>query len=272
VSNNHRTSLSEAAGLFLAELPSEERDASQQEINRFVRWFGGERPLTGLAGAELENYAEQLSLKDTDYSRKLELIKGFLTAAKKEKWSEKNLSVHLKTKKPKAKKQTTKTNSSSKRVSPEKVATTSEGYAKLQAELTDLRGKSLQLIDEIRKAAADKDFRENVPLQAAREQRGHVEGRIQELEAALNAAVIIEEKRQFTARINTGDSVVLLDLDSGEEWHLTLVSPREVDATNGKISCASPVGKAVAGRSEGEVVEVLAPAGKRRCQIKQVHH
>lgn len=91
-----------------------------------------------------------------------------------------------------------------------------------------------------------------------------------ELEETLKSAVIIDEKRQNTLKVGVGDSVVLRDLDSGEELRYTLVSPREVDPVRGKISSASPIGQAIIGGGQGETVEVVAPAGKLRYQIKQI--
>ena len=107
-------------------------------------------------------------------------------------------------------------------------------------------------------------------MQAAREERGHIEGRIIELEETLKTAEVIDENRVKKQTVALGDSVVLCEVDSGEEWCYVLVSPREVAPAEGKISDVSPIGKAVMGRSEGEVVEVSAPAGKMRCLIKQV--
>jgi len=260
-------SLSEAASHFLADLPNEDRGLSQQEIHRFVRWFGRERPLAGLVAAEVANYAERLSISDTDYIRKLELVRAFLTRAKKKGWSKTNLAVHLKARKEKARVQ-----SPSRRGSVEAVSLTQQGYAELEAELEALQGKRSAAIDEIRRAAADKDFRENVPLAAAREQRGLLEGRIRELEATLKSAVVIGEKKKATLTVGVGDSIVLCDLDSGEELRYTLVGPSEVDPARGKISSASPIGQSVVGRGQGEIVEVAAPAGKLRYQVKQVEH
>ena len=122
------------------------------------------------------------------------------------------------------------------------------------------------------RAAADKDFRENSPLEAAREQRGYLEGRIEELERALKSATVLGEGQKTTLKVKIGDSVSLRDLASGEELRYMIVSPREVDPTQGKISNVSPIGRALIGRGQEEVVEVVAPAGKLRYQVKQVEH
>jgi transcription elongation factor GreA len=264
-SDNQSPSLGEAAVQFLAKLSPQEREASQPEVYKFVRWYGWERPFVRLTAPEVASYAEQLSLSDTDYSKKLELIRAFLAHAKKEGWSRTNLATHLKTKKAKIGPQVTTQHSL-----PESVSLTRQKHDELEAELADLKRRSRELIDEIRRAAADKDFRENAPLAAAREERGHVEGRIKELEQTLKAATIIGDKREPALKTVVGDRIVLSDLASGEELRYMIVDPREVDPSKGKISIASPLGKALIGRSNGEVVEITVPAGKLRYQIKRV--
>ena len=268
-------SLGDAASRFLVSLSPKKREMSQQEVCRFARWYGWERPFTGLAAPDIAGYAQRLSLSDTDYTKKLELIRVLLVYARKEGWSKSNLAVHLKTRKGR-----TSTRSASKRSAPEAVRLTRQGYAELEAELAALKGKRPQIIEEISKAAADKDFSENAPLDAAKEQYGQLEGRIRELEEDLKLAVIIdekqggisEEKRGSTSKAGVGDSIILLDLATNRELHYMLVGPREADPTGGKISSASPIGKAIIGRGEGDVVEVAAPAGKLRYEIKQIEH
>ena len=91
-----------------------------------------------------------------------------------------------------------------------------------------------------------------------------------ELEETLKSAVVIDEKEKTTLTVSIGDSIVICDLDTGTELRYTLVSPSEVDAVKGRISSTSPIGRAVFGSDEGEVVEVVAPAGKLRYQIKHI--
>jgi transcription elongation factor GreA len=267
VDSNQNPNLNEAATRFLLSLPVEERQARQNEVYKFVRWYGGERAFAELKAPDIANYAERLSLSDADYASKLEIVRSFLVNAKKQGWSKSNLATHLKAKKTKL-----KPKSSPPRGLPEAVPLTQQRYNELETELAGLRDKNSRLIEEIRRAAADKDFRENAPLAAAREQRGHVEGQIRELEETLKSAVIIGKAHKANLKVSTGDKIVLRDLASGEELRYILVSPREVDPARGKISVASPIGKAVTGRRQGEVVEVAAPVGKLRYQIEQIEH
>jgi transcription elongation factor GreA len=273
-SNSQSPNLGEAATRFLVSLPPEKREASQQEVYKFVRWYGWERPFAELSAPDIANYAERLSLSDTDYAKKLELIRTFLIYAKKEGWSKSNLAIHLKAKKAK-----TSAQSSYHRDLPKAVSLTQQGYTELETELATLRDKRIKAIDEVRRAAADKDFRENAPLDAAREQRGQIEGQIRELEETLKSATIIDDKegkegkeREVTLTSNVGDRITLRDLASDEELCFRLVSPNEVDPTKGKISIASPIGKAVIGQSQGEIVGVTTPAGKLRYKIEQIEH
>ena len=263
--DSRNLSLGEVAGRFLTKLPPKEREISQQEVYRFVRWYGLKRPITGLTAPEVANYAERLSLSDTDYAKKLEIIRAFLTYAKKEGWSKTNLATHLKTKKAK-----TALPASIKQGLPETISLTRQGYAEMEAELGVLKGKREEVIEDIRRAAADKDFRENAPLDAAREQRSHLEGRIRELEQTLKFAITIDDKQEPTLKAAIGNKVVLRDSASGEELHYVIVHPTEVDPSQGKISTASPIGKAIIGRREGETVEITVPAGKLRYQIEKI--
>ncbi len=260
-------SLQEAAREYLSGLPPEKSGTSQAEINRFVRWYGGERTLASLTAPEVANYGERLSLSDADQDKKLEMIRAFLSHAKKQGWCQKNLAGHLK-----AKKTRSASAGRARAGTPEAILLTPQGYAELKAELAELKSRRPALIEETRRAAADKDFRENAPLAAAREKRGHLEGRIKELEETLKVARVMDGKQASDVKINLGDGVLLVDAATGEELHYVIVSPTEVDPAQNKISFASPLGKALVGKTKGASLEISVPAGKLRYEIKRVEH
>jgi transcription elongation factor GreA len=264
--DDHVPTLGQGAARFLATLSAVKKEASQPEVYKFARWYGWDSPFSRLLGHAVERYAEQMSVSDTEYTGKLDLVRSFLAYAKKSGWTRTNLSTHLKTKKGKSAPVT----AAGKRGIRETISLTQQRYDEMVAEVNALKERSRALVGEIQRAAADKDFRENAPLQAAREERGHVEGRIKELQEALKVATIIEEKKEPAVKTIVGDSVILEDLASGEELRYTIVDPREIDPANGKISIASPLGKALLGRKGGETVEIKAPAGRLRYRIKQV--
>jgi transcription elongation factor GreA len=91
-----------------------------------------------------------------------------------------------------------------------------------------------------------------------------------ELEATLRSATIIDEKQKAAPKVSVGNSIVLRDEASSEELRYTIVGPREVDPTRGKISSHSPIGKAVIGRTQGDTVEITAPAGKLRYKLLRI--
>jgi transcription elongation factor GreA len=260
-------SLGEAAAQYLAKLSAKEKDSNQPEVYKFARWCGWESQFSRLAGPAVAGYAEQLSVSDTDYSRKLVLLRAFLAYARKAGWSQTNLGVHLKAKKGK-----TGPSPAPARNLPGAVSLTRTKYEELTKELENLKVKSQKLMRDIQIAAADKDFRENAPLHAAREERGHVEGQIKELEQTLKAAAIIDEKKAPTLKSVVGDTIVLCDLASGEEYCYMIVDPREVNPARGKISIASPLGKALLGKQGGQEVEITAPVGRLRYRIVRIEH
>jgi len=261
------TSLGQAATQFLITLSSEERLKAQQEVYKFVRWYGENRPLADLSIPEVANYADQITSSTTEVPEKLGIIKGFLTYTYKHGMTRKNMAVHLKSKKPAAKAKT-----SMRRLAHHKVLLTDEGYSELQAELEMLKKERPRIAEEIKKAAADKDFRENAPLEAAREHAGHIEGRIKELETTLKMASLVENPQSSSPEISFGDTVVLRDIASGEHVRYTLVDMSEANALEGKISIVSPMGKALMGHTKGQNIEVKAPAGILHYSIEEIHH
>jgi len=258
-------SLGQVATQFLLTLPSEERLKAQQEIYKFVRWYGEKRPLSGLTIPEVANYAEQITSSTIEVTEKLGIIKTFLAYAHKQDLTRTNLAVHLKSKKTPP-----KSASSWKRASEKKVLLTSQGYAELQAELTALKNKRPRIAEELKKAAADKDFRENAPLEAAREYQGQLEARIRELESTLKRATLVDEQQVGGHEIAFGDTVTLRDLASGEQMSYTLVDAREANPVEGKISVASPMGQALLGLMKGQKVGVKAPGGTLHYQIEDI--
>jgi transcription elongation factor GreA len=248
-------------------LPSEERLRAQQEVYKFVRWYGEKRPLIGLTIPEVANYAEQITFSTTEVVEKLGIIKTFLAYAHKQGLTRTNLAVHLKSKKTPP-----KSASPLKRRSHRKVLLTSQGYADLKAELTTLKNERPRIAEELQKAASDKDFRENAPLEAAREYQGQLEARIRKLESTLKMAILVDEQQAGGREITFGDAVVLRDLASGEQVSYTLVDASEANPIEGKISVVSPMGQALLGRMKGQNVGVKAPAGVLHYQIEDIQH
>jgi transcription elongation factor GreA len=258
VGNTERIpTLAEAADAFLSRLPPEERGKIQAEIFKFVRWLGSSRQVNDISPVDVASYGEQI------VPSAAKPVKSFLTYIQKQGFSSISLAPHLKAKKTASKTVAVWQGSQSQ------ATLTAQGYAKLEKELANLKNQRSQVIEDIQKAAADKDFRENAPLAAAREQKSHLEGRIKEIESVLRQAKIIAEG-QDTSRAKFGDTVVLRDLSSDKESSYTLVDPREANPAKGKLSVASPLGKAILDKEKGQTVEVAAPAGTFCCRIESI--
>lgn len=260
-------SLSDAVTRYLVALSPEARNQSQTELNRFIRWLGGHRTLDSITSHEVSSYPERLG-NATDLTKRLESVKGFLAFARKEGYTATNLGVNLRVKKSAT---STADQGPAREIPIEKAHLTREGYEGLQAELEQLKGQRPAIAEALHLAMADKDFRENAPLDAARDQQAHLEARIRELEAILKRVEVMEGSEAADAtRVGLGSVVIIHDMEVDEELRFTLVHTHESNFALGKLSVASPLGKAVMDRSVGEEVEVLAPGGVQKYRISGV--
>lgn len=151
---------------------------------------------------------------------------------------------------------------------------TRTGAEQLRAELARLKKHDRpEIIAAIAEARAHGDLKENAEYHAAREQQGFIEGRIQQLEAALSTAQIID-----VGKLNPGDKVVfgatvtVADEETGDETCYQIVGDLEADIKQHRIAISSPIARALIGKQEGDVVEVKAPAGNRELEIVSVEY
>lgn len=258
-----RPALIQAATQFLASLSGQRRAEAQAEVHRFVQWCGQDRSVATLTALEVANYAESRS-GAPDAVQRLEPVRTFLQFVKKEGFTTSGLAQHLRARKIVVR--------ASKAQSPQAVVVlTREGRSQVEQELVALRAKRPYLAAELKRAAADKDFRENAPLEIVREELGLMESRIRELEALLRGGVIAAAPSAETAKVAAGSSVRIQDMETGEEMAYTVVGPKEAAPARGLLSSSSPVGQAVLGHSPGDVVEVATPAGRFRYRILSVN-
>ncbi|HET9048045.1 MAG TPA: transcription elongation factor GreA [Chiayiivirga sp.] len=155
-----------------------------------------------------------------------------------------------------------------------RVPITTRGAQRLRDELENLKTvKRPEVIAAIAEARAHGDLKENAEYHAAREQQGFIEGRINELEASLSNAELIDVGAlKAGSRIVFGATVELLDEDDGAEVTYQIVGELEADIKRGLISITAPIARALIGRHEGDVVEIQAPAGKRSYEIVAVRY
>ena len=151
---------------------------------------------------------------------------------------------------------------------------TVRGAERLKQELHRLKTvERPAVINAIADARAQGDLSENAEYDAAKEKQGFIEGRIQELEAKLsNAQIIDPADLQADGRIVFGATVDLEDLETSERVTYQVVGDDEADIRANLISVSSPIARALIGKSVGDVAEVQAPSGIREYEVLDVRY
>ena len=135
------------------------------------------------------------------------------------------------------------------------------------AEHFDLtQGRRPEVIDRIKKARELGDLKENADYTSAREEQSFLEGKIQAIEAQLRHAVVVQPTDGN--RVALGSRVTIEA--AGEELEFTIVGPAESDPGSGRISSASPVGRALVGRAAGDHADVATPRGVVRYRVVSI--
>lgn len=156
-------------------------------------------------------------------------------------------------------------------MSMQRIYLTRKGYEELCEKLEFLKTvRRREISKEIGKAIAQGDISENAEYDAAKEAQALNEERVAELEDKLSRAQIIDDEDIPKDKAYIGATLTLKDLNSGEEIKYTLLSELEADYEQGKISVTSPVGKALLGHKENDIVEVRIPAGTLKYKILKI--
>ena len=155
-----------------------------------------------------------------------------------------------------------------------KVPLTLRGADMLREELKKLKTvERPRIIQAIAEAREHGDLKENAEYHAAREQQSFAEGRIKQIEGVLsNAQVIDVTTLNPGGRVVFGSTVNLADEDTGDEVTYQIVGDEEADIKSGRISVSSPIARALIGKSEGDVVTVVAPGGESSYEIVEVQY
>jgi transcription elongation factor GreA len=142
---------------------------------------------------------------------------------------------------------------------------------KLQDEIAALEYELRnELPREILKARAHGDLSENAEYHAAKERQGLVNARLGQLQKRLADFAMIDLTKIPRDRVGLGSKVVVLDVKSNAETTYHLVTSEEADASNGRISTASPIGKSLLGKEVGDTVKMQAPGGTKEFEILQL--
>ncbi len=147
------------------------------------------------------------------------------------------------------------------------------GADKMRQEIDRLKKEKPLVSQAIAEAREHGDLKENAEYHAAREQMGFLEGRLQDLEARLSNAQIIDIKS-----IPPGDKVIfgvtvsIVNCETEQKVTYQIVGEDEADVSAGKISLTSPIARALIGKEVGDVVVVKAPGGDIEYEIDDVQH
>lgn len=150
---------------------------------------------------------------------------------------------------------------------------TKGGYEKIVEEARYLKKvERPAIVAKIAEARSHGDLSENAEYHAAREKQSFIEGKIEYLDSVISNAEIIDVSKLSGDKVLFGATVKLLDTDTDEEVVYTLVGEAETDPDHGRISIASPKGRALIGKMLGDDVVVQTPAGAREYEILEVKY
>jgi len=153
----------------------------------------------------------------------------------------------------------------------DKVPMTKVGYDKLNDELKHLKFVDRpEIVAAIEEARAHGDLSENAEYQTAREKQSFIEGRIQDLEAAISRAQVIDPKTLSGDTVLFGSTVQVQDLDNDTKQTYQIVGQYEANLDKGLISFISPLAKALIGKSKGDLIDVNTPKGEKSYEILKV--
>lgn len=151
---------------------------------------------------------------------------------------------------------------------------TKQGYDALESELEHLRKvERPRIVSAIAEAREHGDLKENAEYHAAREQQGFCEGRIQEIEAKLSLAQVIDIKSIPAGdKVIFGTTVSIINCDTDEETTYQIVGDDEADVKANKISVNSPIARGLIGKEIGDVALIRTPGGEVEYEIDDVQH
>jgi transcription elongation factor GreA len=153
----------------------------------------------------------------------------------------------------------------------EKIPMTAAGYAVLENELKHRQQvERPRIIQQITEARSHGDLSENAEYHAAKEQQSLNEGAIAELEDKMARAEVIDVSKLSGETIKFGATVTLIDEDTDKKQVWQIVGEPEANAKEGKISIASPLARALIGKTKGASVEVVTPSGAKGYEVKKV--
>ena len=153
----------------------------------------------------------------------------------------------------------------------DRIPMTRAGYDKLRAEFDRLQNVEMPKIEErIGKARSEGDLTENAEFEGALESQGILQAKINVLRDKLARAALVDPSQVPKDEVAFGSTVLVKDLDCGDEEEFTLVGAGEEDYAVGKILVTSPLAQGLLGKKTGEQVRIEVPMGTTSYEILQI--
>ena len=151
---------------------------------------------------------------------------------------------------------------------------TVEGLEKLKLELTQLKNiKRPKIVAAIAEARSHGDLKENAEYHAAKEQQAQMESRVIEINDIIARANVIDvTKIENSGNVIFGTTVTVQDLEVNKKKTYKIVGKDEADISKNLIYFKSPIGKALIGKSVGDMVAVVTPSGEKRFDILEIQY
>lgn len=258
--------LGEAMAEYLQTLKPPQAANNAPFIRKFVETCGM-TSLSELSGSRVESFAErEVKASDPAAPERVAALKSFFQYLKKKEYTSQNFGVHIRLRRT-AGRAGSSVSSNAVRVQQTSIEMTADGIDALKREYEELNAKRGELIESVEAARSDGDLRENAPYHAAREALAFHENKLREVEATLSRAVAVAGSED---RSTVGSTVLVKNLENQRNYEYVLVSAREANASQQRISVESPVGKQLLGRRPGEEVVVATPRGEARFKIEAV--
>ncbi len=151
------------------------------------------------------------------------------------------------------------------------ITVTASSFQKLKEELDYLKNvKRKEAAENVGIARSYGDLSENSEYDEAKNEQAKIEAQIADLEETIAHAIVISDHEIQTDTVNVGVTVTIYDMDFDEELAYTIVSSREVDPLNNKISDQSPIGRALIGTKIGDIVSVEVPDGIAKFKVMNI--
>ena len=149
---------------------------------------------------------------------------------------------------------------------------TYSGLKALEEELQNLKlVKRKEIAAKTKEAREQGDLSENAEYDAAKDEQGEIEARIVQIEKILKNAEVIDEDEVDLSVVSVGVKVLVYDMEFDEEIDFAIVGSTEADPLANKISNESPMGKALIGAKENEIVEFSTPNGTVKVRVLKIH-